>query len=45
MHGEPFSFALHLKGRIDYFLVLSGTIIKERTTEFFPKVIILAEVI
>ena len=31
------NFALHLQGRVNYFLVFSGAFIKERTTEFFSK--------
>ena len=40
-----FSFALHLKGMVNYFLVFFGTFIKERTTEHFSKKIKLVEVI
>ena len=37
MHGDPLSFSLHLKGKVNYFLVFSGTSVKERITELFPK--------
>ena len=47
MYGDriSFSFALHLKGRVDCFMVFPGTFIKDRITEFFSQEIPLVRVI
>ena len=38
-----FSFASHQKGKVNYFLVFSGTFIRERITELFSKDITFGE--